>query len=109
MTITRLDAGGERMDMQPLDLSALVRTTMEHMKLLAEEKGLPLTCSSDEPVYVFADAMRIKQVLVNLHRQCDQVHAAVRCAARGIGAFHHRSGGRGHRCGRVCFWCECRF
>jgi signal transduction histidine kinase len=66
MTITRLDAGGERMDMQMLDLAALVRTTMEHMRLLAEEKGLPLTCSSDGEVYIFADPMRIKQVLVNL-------------------------------------------
>jgi signal transduction histidine kinase len=66
MTITRLDAGGERMDMQILDLAALVRTTMEHMRLLAEEKGLPLTCSSDGAVYIFADPMRIKQVLVNL-------------------------------------------
>lgn len=66
MTITRLDAGGERMDMQVLDLSALVRTTMEHMKLLAEEKGLPLTCSSEDKVYILADPMRIKQVLVNL-------------------------------------------
>jgi signal transduction histidine kinase len=66
MTITRLDAGGERMDMQVLNLSTLVGTTMEHLRLLAEEKGLPLTCSSDSEVYVFADPMRIKQVLVNL-------------------------------------------
>src|ERR1035437_3911430 len=66
MTITRLDAGGERMDMQVLDLAALVRTTMEHLKLLAEEKGLPLICSCDEAVRIFADPMRIKQVLVNL-------------------------------------------
>jgi signal transduction histidine kinase len=66
MTITRLDAGGERMDMQVLDLAALVRTTMEHMRLLAEEKGLPLNCSCDEEVRVLADPMRMKQVLVNL-------------------------------------------
>ena len=66
MVITRLDAGGERMDLQPLDLSALVRTTMEHMRLLAEEKGLPLTCVCDHEVLVYADPMRMKQVLVNL-------------------------------------------
>jgi signal transduction histidine kinase len=66
MTITRLDAGGERMDMQVLDLSALVRTTMDHMRLLAEEKGLPLNCTCEEEVNVYADPMRIKQVLVNL-------------------------------------------
>lgn len=66
MTITRLDAGGERMTMQVLDLSELVRTTMDHMRLLAEEKGLPLNCACEREVYVYADPMRIKQVLVNL-------------------------------------------
>jgi signal transduction histidine kinase len=66
MAITRLDAGGERMDTQLLDLSDLVRTTAEHMRLLAEEKGLPLTCTCERSVYVYADPMRMKQVLVNL-------------------------------------------
>lgn len=66
MTITRLDAGGERMDLQVLDLSQLVRTTMEHMRLLADEKGLPLTCACERAVYIYADPMRMKQVLVNL-------------------------------------------
>jgi signal transduction histidine kinase len=66
MAITRLDAGGERMDMQVLDLSELVQTTVEHMRLLAEEKGLPLTCACERGVYVYADPMRMKQVLVNL-------------------------------------------
>ena len=66
MTITRLDAGGERMTMQVLDLSELVRTTMDHMRLLAEEKGLPLNCECEREIYVYADPMRIKQVLVNL-------------------------------------------
>jgi two-component system OmpR family sensor kinase len=66
MTITRLDAGGERMTMQVLDLSELVRTTMDHMRLLAEEKGLPLNCECEREIYIYADPMRIKQVLVNL-------------------------------------------
>jgi signal transduction histidine kinase len=66
MAITRLDAGGERMDMEVLDLSALVRGTMEHLRLLAEEKGLPLTWNCAAAVHVYADPMRMKQVLVNL-------------------------------------------
>ena len=66
MTITRLDAGGERMTMHVLDLSELVSTTMDHMRLLAEEKGLPLNCACEREVYVYADPMRVKQVLVNL-------------------------------------------
>ena len=66
MVITRLDAGSERMEMEVFDLSALGRTTMEHMRLLADEKGLPLTCLCDQDVYIQASPMRIKQVLVNL-------------------------------------------
>jgi signal transduction histidine kinase len=66
MTITRLDAGGERMDMQVLDLSALVRSIVEHLRLLAEEKGLSLIAICDKPIFVNADPMRMKQVLVNL-------------------------------------------
>ena len=97
MTITRLDAGGERMDMQVLDLSTLVSTTMEHMRLLAEEKGLPLTCSSDSEVYIFADPMRIKQVLVNLidnaikyTQPSDVPPESIGVAPRGAGARKRR-------------------
>jgi signal transduction histidine kinase len=66
MAITRLDAGGERMDKRVLDLSELARTTVEHMRLLAEEKAVVLTISSPGKVFVEADPMRMKQVLVNL-------------------------------------------
>ena len=66
MAITRLDAGGERLDKTELDLSTLVRTTVDHMRLLAEEKGLPLTCACEREVFVYADPMMLKQVLVNL-------------------------------------------
>ena len=66
MIITRLDAGGERMAIETVDLSGLVKNTVEHMRLLAEEKGLPLTCACEDGVYVDVDPMRIKQVLVNL-------------------------------------------
>ena len=66
MTITRLDAGGERMDLQTLDLAALARSTTEHLRLLAEEKELSLSFASEGPVYICADPLRVKQVLVNL-------------------------------------------
>jgi signal transduction histidine kinase len=66
MAITRLDAGGERMDKRILNLSDLARTTAEHMRLLAEEKGMVLTVSSPGEVFIEADPMRMKQVLVNL-------------------------------------------
>ncbi len=66
MTISRLDGGGERMEMLPVELASLVSVTLEHMSLLAEEKSISLTCQTEERVYVTGDAMRLKQVVVNL-------------------------------------------
>lgn len=66
MTITRLDCGGERIKMIPVDLMAMASTTVEHMHLLADEKEIFLTCKPGLPVYVIGDPMRLKQVMVNL-------------------------------------------
>jgi signal transduction histidine kinase len=66
MAITRLDVGGERMDLEPVNITALVRSTIEHMRLLAVEKGVPLALDAPKDVWLMADSMRIKQVLVNL-------------------------------------------
>jgi heavy metal sensor kinase len=66
MTISRLDSGGERMEMRPLELTAVVQTTLDHMSLLADEKGIVVTCTSPSPVWVTGDEIRLKQVIVNL-------------------------------------------
>lgn len=66
MAITRLDAGGERMDVELLNLTALARTTIEHMRLLAVERDVPLAMEAEDDVWVVADPLRTKQVLVNL-------------------------------------------
>jgi two-component system, OmpR family, sensor kinase len=66
MVITRLDAGGEHMEMQLLNLSTLVGIMVEHLQALGEEKDLPLIYTCEPDVQIFADPMRIKQVLVNL-------------------------------------------
>jgi heavy metal sensor kinase len=66
MTISRLDAGGERMELAPLDLARDAANTLEHMRLIADEKSITLTFAGTAAVYVDGDAMRLKQVLVNL-------------------------------------------
>ena len=66
MDITRLDAGGERMNMRPLDLTALARTTLDQMRLLADAKNIPLHLDAPAEFVITADPFRIKQVLVNL-------------------------------------------
>jgi signal transduction histidine kinase len=66
MTISRLDCGGEKIEMLPVDLVGIARSTMDHMSLLAEEKHILLRCEHEPAVFVTGDAMRLKQVMVNL-------------------------------------------
>jgi heavy metal sensor kinase len=66
MTISRLDGGGERMEMLPIELTSILKTTLDHMSLLADEKSITMTCEAEAPVCVNGDAMRLKQVIVNL-------------------------------------------
>jgi heavy metal sensor kinase len=66
MTITRLDSGGERMEMRPVELTGVLKTTLDHMSLLADEKAIAVTCEASLPVWVTGDVMRLKQVIVNI-------------------------------------------
>ena len=66
LIISRLDGGGERIEMQPIELTSILKITLDHMGLLAEEKGIIITCDAPAQVWVTGDAMRLKQVIVNL-------------------------------------------
>lgn len=66
MTISRLEGGGESIESRPVDLSEIAQTTLDHMELLAEEKNVTLSWIGDPDVLVLGDAMRLKQVVVNL-------------------------------------------
>jgi heavy metal sensor kinase len=66
MTISRLDCGGEQIELVPVDTAEIVRVTLEHMSLLAEEKNISLHFESDHPTFVTGDPIRLKQAVVNL-------------------------------------------
>jgi signal transduction histidine kinase len=66
LTISRLDGGGERIEMLPVELTSILKITLDHMSLLADEKGINITCDAQAPVWVTGDAMRLKQVIVNV-------------------------------------------
>jgi heavy metal sensor kinase len=66
MTISRLDCGGEQIELVPVDLAEIVSVTLEHMSLLAEEKHISLRFEAQRPTYVTGDPMRLKQIVVNL-------------------------------------------
>ncbi len=64
--LSRLDAGEAQAEWQSFDLARLVATTAEQMNLLAEDKGISITCESSGEVLVQGDRGRLKQVIVNL-------------------------------------------
>ena len=64
--LSRLDAGEARVEWTQFDLAELVTTTADQMSLLAEDKGIAVTCEAPQPVMVKGDRARLKQVVVNL-------------------------------------------
>jgi signal transduction histidine kinase len=66
MTISRLDCGGEQIELVPVDLVEIAGVTLEHMSLLAEEKHISLRLEAQHATYVTGDPMRLKQIVVNL-------------------------------------------
>ncbi|HWB60268.1 MAG TPA: ATP-binding protein, partial [Chthoniobacteraceae bacterium] len=66
LALSRLDTGEAQMRRTKLDLSELASTTAEQMCLLAEEKKINLTCSTNGRVSVEGDPSKLKQVVVNL-------------------------------------------
>jgi heavy metal sensor kinase len=64
--VARLDAGEARMAEQVFDLSALLRSTLDQMQLLADDKNLSVTVDAQQLFFVKGDAARLKQIIVNL-------------------------------------------
>jgi heavy metal sensor kinase len=64
--LSRLDAGEAQAEWVQFDLSELVATTADQMSLLAEDKGISVSCQAAQPAMVEGDRARLKQVIVNL-------------------------------------------
>lgn len=65
-SIARLDAGEANIKQEIVDLSHLVRSTLEQMQLLADEKKISISVEGVESVPVMGDTVRLQQVIVNL-------------------------------------------
>ncbi|MCE3232163.1 MAG: integral rane sensor signal transduction histidine kinase [Rickettsiaceae bacterium] len=66
LSIDRLDAGEAKIENQIVDIAELARTTIEQMRLLADEKNITINCNADNPTKVEGDLARLKQIIVNL-------------------------------------------
>lgn len=64
--ISRLDAGEAAAEWVRLDFAQLATATADQMSLLAEDKGIKLSCEATTGVWVEGDRARLKQVVVNL-------------------------------------------
>jgi len=73
LDMNRLMAGAVRLEMNRLDVGALLQTTIQGLQPAADGKGVKLTAHSESGVcHVIGDAKRLQQVLWNL------VHNAVK-------------------------------
>src|SRR5215831_13071076 len=66
LTMSRLDAGEAFLEISRFDFSEMVRTTVEYIRLLADEKKLSLKVAAVEAIQVEGDQPRLQQVVVNL-------------------------------------------
>lgn len=66
MDVAEAETGTMRLQMEPIDLSALVRETSEIYEFVAEEKPIQLQVDAPAPVIADIDRTRFQQVLGNL-------------------------------------------
>ena len=66
LVLSRLDAGDARREWADVNLGELAASTVEQMRLVAEDRGIQLQSSTLPPVTVRGDRGRLKQVIVNL-------------------------------------------
>ena len=65
-TLSRLDAGEAQTEWTRFDFTELAKSTVEQMNLLAEDKGISISCDANGPAPVKGNRVRLKQVVVNL-------------------------------------------
>jgi len=68
LDVSKIEAGNVAIDQEPFDLHSLMKTLNESMRPLAESKGISYFChiNPDVPYSLVGDAVRLRQVLVNL-------------------------------------------
>jgi len=67
LSLTRIEAGREKMEMEETDIAQAARAVVGLVEPLAEKKGLELRVSlPDDPVMTTTDPEKIRQILLNL-------------------------------------------
>jgi CheY-like chemotaxis protein len=68
LDFSKIEAGKLELNIEEIDLYELVHQTIHLFKILAQQKKIDLevTIQNGVPRYIYADSLRLKQVLVNL-------------------------------------------
>jgi PAS domain S-box-containing protein len=78
LDMNRLASGNVRLEVAPMDLAALVQTTLQSLRPAAEGRGVQLIASVDPNIgEIVADARRVQQILWNL------VHNSIKFCTKG--------------------------
>lgn len=66
LMLSRLDTGDAQREWIDVDVTDLIHSTAEQMRLIAEDRGITLQAARLDPLTVRGDRGRLKQVIVNL-------------------------------------------
>ena len=66
LATARLEAGEAKTQNEVINLSELVRSSIEQMQLLADEKHILVAITSPSSIFISGDIARIRQMIVNL-------------------------------------------
>jgi heavy metal sensor kinase len=66
LTLARAEAGEIAIARTPVDLSAMARSIVEQLELVAQEKSIALTCEASDGVVVPGDRSWLERLLLNL-------------------------------------------
>ena len=105
--LARIESGSLVLALQPLELGALVHEMAAQLQTMAGAAGVVLQAAAAPPVWVRADATRLRQVLYNLlsnaikyNRAGGSVHVEAE-AAQGRGVVHVVDSGIGMSAGQL--------
>jgi signal transduction histidine kinase len=101
LTFARVDAGKETLAIEPVEVSELVRETVELLRPQAESRQLDLRVRATPPLQIHTDPRKVRQIVLNLTGNalkfteqgfvevtvsdtCDDVTICVRDSGRGV-------------------------
>ncbi len=65
LTLSQLESGSEKVQMERFDLSQLIRGKVQSAQILAQQKGATLTYMGEDNIHVWGDEFMVEEVLTN--------------------------------------------